>query len=108
MTYALLQDEDVVIASDRRWLDDITARRYEVVCEIGRGGMSHVLLAWDRIAGRKVALKVLESTAAASVEGRERFRREALITADADHPHIVPCYEFLCRGPRAVAVMRYV
>ena len=67
-----------------------------------------MLLAWDRTGARKVALKMLTAGWEASIEERERFRREALITAEADHPHIVPCYGFVSRGPRAVAVMRYV
>ena len=96
------------VDADREWLDQVTERRYEVLREIGRGGMSRVLLAWDRTQGRKVALKMLTAGCEASIEERERFRREALITAEADHPHIVPCYGFVCQGPRAVAVMRYV
>ncbi len=108
MMSAVLQSDDLAVESDRRWLAEASAGRYEVLGEIGRGGMSRVFLGWDRAAGRKVALKVLAPSLAASIEGRERFRREALITARADHPHIVPCYEFVRRGPWAVAVMRYV
>ena len=100
--------KDFELESDQQWLDEVTERRYEVLREIGQGGMSRVLLAWDRTAGRKVALKMLTAGREASIEERERFRREALITAEADHPHIVPCYGFVCRGPRAVAVMRYI
>jgi serine/threonine protein kinase len=100
--------DNLALEPDRRWVAEATAGRYEVLHEIGRGGMSRVLLAWDRTGAREVALKLLSSGPAASLEGRERFRREALITARANHPHIVPCYEFVCRGSRAMAVMRYV
>src|SRR5262245_40647983 len=109
MTTALLCDDGVLAHdADLRWIHEATARRYEVVREIGRGGMGRVLLAWDRTVGRHVALKLLASGPAATLEERERFRREALITADANHPHIVPCFAFVCRHSRAMAVMRYV
>lgn len=84
------------------------AGRYEVVRPIGRGGMGHVWLAWDRMVGREVALKVLDPDLASSVENRERFRREALIAARFPHPHVVQCFEFRCDRETAVAVMRYV
>lgn len=109
MTIALLHDDGVLAhEADQQWISDATFGRYEAIREIGRGGMSRVLLAWDRTAGRNVALKLLAHGAAASVADRERFRREALITAQANHPHIVPCFEFVCRGAQAMAVMRYV
>jgi len=109
MVSTVLQgDKDPSLDQDREWLTKVTNGRYEVVREIAQGGMSRVLLGLDLMLGRPVALKVLSSVSSANVEGRERFRREALITAKADHPHIVPCYDFICDGARAVAVMRYV
>ena len=101
-------DKDPSLDQDRQWLAKVTHGRYEVVREIAQGGMSRVLLGLDLMLGRAVALKVLGSVPSGTVEGRERFRREALITAKADHPHIVPCFDFICDGSRAVAVMRYV
>jgi len=82
--------------------------RYEVERIIARGGMSVVLLAFDRLDGRQVALKLLDPKQGASIENRERFRREALISARLAHPHIVPCHDFLHRDNLAVAVMRYI
>lgn len=82
--------------------------RYQVVRPLARGGMSIVLLGYDRREGRQVALKLLEPTQGSAVENRERFRREALISAQLDHPNIVPCYEFLYQNRLALAVMRYV
>ena len=101
-------DEDPNLEANRQWLAEATEGRYEVIREIAQGGMGFVLLGWDRTLQREVALKILGPGPAATVEGRERFRREALITARANHPNIVPCYEFVCRDNRAVAVMRYV
>ncbi len=109
MTSSALQtDKAPASDADCQWLAGATGGRYDVIREIARGGMSNVLLAWDHEAGRQVALKVLGSNHAASVEGRERFRREALIISRADHAHIVPCYDFVCQGNGAVAVTRYI
>jgi len=64
---------------------------YDLVAELGRGGMGVVYEARDRRLGRRVALKVL-----ASVAGDERalarFRREATTMAALDHPGIVEVY----------------
>ena len=100
--FAFPTGQDPASEYDSQWLAEATGGRYDVIREIARGGMSFVVLAWDREARRQVALKVLGSNHAASVEGRERFRREALIIARADHPHIVPCYDFVCRGNGAM------
>jgi serine/threonine protein kinase len=85
-----------------------TRQRYAVEREIGRGGMSRVYLAWDRQAARQVAIKLLLQGPHTSLADRERFRREALIAARLEHPHIVPCHEFVCVDGLALAVMRYV
>jgi len=63
--------------------------RYEVVREIGHGGMSTVYLADDAQLARHVAVKVLSPDLAAVV-GRERFLREITIASRLSHPHIVP------------------
>jgi serine/threonine-protein kinase len=85
-----------------------THHRYAVSREIGRGGMSRVYLAWDRQASRQVAIKLLLQGPHTSLADRERFRREALIAARLEHPHIVPCHEFVCGDGLALAVMRFV
>ncbi|HEX4561793.1 MAG TPA: serine/threonine-protein kinase [Gemmatimonadales bacterium] len=96
------------LSYERARLTEALGHRYDVVRELGQGGMSRVFLGWDRLESRRVALKVLRPGLAASVEDRERFRREALIAGRLNHPNIVPCYEFILRGETAVAVMRYV
>ena len=62
---------------------------YEVIAQIGAGGMGEVYLAKDTRLHRKVAIKVLRPELAASV-GAERFLREIGIAARLAHPHIVP------------------
>jgi serine/threonine-protein kinase len=65
-------------------------------------------LAFDRLEGKQVALKLLDPRQGASIENRERFRREALISARLAHPHLVPCHDFHHRDNLAMAVMRYI
>ncbi len=74
-------------ASDR--LTSALADRYTIERAIGRGGMATVYLAEDRRYGRQVAVKVLKPDLAAAV-GPERFLREIRITAQLNHPHILP------------------
>ncbi|KAF0246246.1 MAG: serine/threonine protein kinase [Planctomycetota bacterium] len=72
--------------------------RYEFREEIARGGLGRVLDALDRDLGRDVAVKLtLDGLRADDVE---RFVREARLTAQLDHPNIVPVYDFGVR-PRA-------
>jgi serine/threonine protein kinase len=68
--------------------------QYQVVREIGRGGMGVVFLARDVALHRLVAIKVLRYEFTSSEEHRERFRREARMTARLSHPNIVPVYTF--------------
>lgn len=66
---------------------------YEVSAEIGRGGMAVVYEARDPKLGRTVALKVLPFSSALNEISVLRFRHEAQILAQIDHPNIVPVYE---------------
>jgi tetratricopeptide (TPR) repeat protein/TolB-like protein len=63
--------------------------RYEVVREIGRGGMATVFLAREHKHAREVVIKVLNPLVA-RLCGAERFQREVFIAATLSHPHIVP------------------
>ncbi len=65
---------------------------YEVLAELGRGGMAAVYLAHDLALDRKVAIKVMFPEMFAAVGGVERFQREARTAASLTHPHIVPIY----------------
>jgi serine/threonine-protein kinase len=62
---------------------------YTVSEEMGGGGMSRVFLAHDATLDRDVVVKVLRVSLAAAVSV-ERFRREIMVSAGLQHPHIVP------------------
>ncbi|HEY4215948.1 MAG TPA: serine/threonine-protein kinase [Gemmatimonadaceae bacterium] len=93
---------------------------FQIVREIGRGGMGVVFLARDIALHRLVAIKVLRREFASSEEHRERFRREARMTARLSHPNIVPVHSFgevardatlaplALREPLVFIVMKYV
>ena len=68
------------------------AGRYTVEREIGAGGMATVYLAHDLKHNRKVALKVLLPELAALL-GAERFLKEIEVTANLQHPHILPLFD---------------
>lgn len=66
--------------------------RYELLSELGRGGMGVVYRARDRLLERDVAVKLLPVEGLAA-EGVERFRREMRTVARFDHPGIVPVHD---------------
>ncbi len=68
-------------------------RDYELLGEIGRGGMSVVFKARQRSLDRIVALKLLRSGEYSDKEERRRFRREAQAVARLQHPNIVQIHE---------------
>src|SRR5439155_13652794 len=66
--------------------------RYEVIRELGRGGMGVVYLGRDPLLERDVALKMIGSNEL-TPELRYRFLREARVIAKMDHPAIVSVYD---------------
>ncbi|MBY0491819.1 MAG: serine/threonine-protein kinase [Gemmatimonadaceae bacterium] len=68
------------------------ADRYELLRELGAGGMATVYLARDVRHAREVAIKVLHPELAA-VLGAERFLSEIRTTASLQHPHILPLFD---------------
>ncbi len=84
------------------------ASEYEVLEELGRGGMALVYRAKDRQLEREVAVKVLPFTLAFDAEFVERFQREARTSAQLEHPNIIPIYRVGRSGRVIYFVMKYL
>ncbi len=104
----------MTLSTQRPTLDDLAALRqalqgqYSVERELGRGGMGIVVLARDERLDRQVALKVLPPALADVAETRERFLREARMSAKLSHPNIVPTYRADDIGGFAFFAMGFV
>lgn len=80
---------------------------YTILSAIGRGGMGLVYRARDTRLDRQVAIKCLRSELF-EAHYRERFKREALLLAKLNHPHIVQIYDYLETETQLALVMEYV
>ncbi|GJG85267.1 hypothetical protein tb265_04480 [Gemmatimonadetes bacterium T265] len=86
-----------------------TQGEYEVLREIGRGGMAAVYLAWDRELARYVAIKVLLPELAHHPTMSQRFLQEARTAANLDdHPSVVRVYRAKESEGLRYFVMKYV
>src|SRR3954471_8654992 len=72
---------------------------YEILEELGRGGMAVVYRAREKALDREVAIKVLPSRLAIDGGFVERFEHEARTAAKLEHPNIVPIYRVGRAGP---------
>ena len=81
---------------------------YDVVAELGRGGMAVVYLASEKQLEREVAIKVLRAALAADDEFVERFKHEARTAGKLEHPNIVPIYRVGQSGHVIYFVMKYL
>ncbi len=82
--------------------------RYEVIAELGRGGMATVYRAYDPSFDREVAVKVLPREFLHDPQFRERFQREIKTIAQLEHPVIVPVYDVGEHDGQPYFVMRYM
>ncbi len=71
-----------------------TIGRYHILDETASGGQGSVYKAWDPSSGRVIALKTLLPSAADDVNAVERFRREARLTEELDHPNVVRVLDY--------------
>jgi serine/threonine-protein kinase len=81
---------------------------YELLEELGRGGMGIVYKARHRRLGRLVALKMIRRGDQATPADLARFQTEIRAAARLDHPNVVPVYEAGEHGGQAYFTMRYV
>jgi serine/threonine protein kinase len=84
------------------------AAEYDIIEELGRGGMAMVYRAKDRQLEREVAVKVLPFSLAFDTEFVERFQREARTAAQLEHPNIIAIYRVGRSGRVIYFVMKFL
>ena len=89
-------------------LRDATLGEYEILAELGRGGMATVFLAHDIQLDRKVAIKVMNPQLVAGEGMVERFKLEARTAAGLSHPHIIPIYAVRQTDDLLYFVMKFI
>lgn len=82
--------------------------RYEIIRNIGEGGMANVYLGYDEILDRKVAIKILRGDLANDEKFVRRFQREALSASSLSHPNIVEMYDVGEDDGMYYIVMEYI
>lgn len=82
--------------------------RYEVISELGHGGMGVVYKASDPKMDRLVAIKVMTAVSPGHEEFQERFLREARAIAKMQHPNIVVVHDFGYHNGAPYIAMEYV
>jgi tetratricopeptide (TPR) repeat protein len=81
---------------------------YEIISELGRGGMGVVYLARQCSLNRRVALKMLPAGAGSDLASRIRFRTEAEAVARLQHPSVVQIHEIRELDGRPFLALEYV
>jgi serine/threonine protein kinase/uncharacterized protein YecT (DUF1311 family) len=92
---------DVDFPSDLRSLES----EYELIRELGQGGMAAVYLARHRATGRLVAIKAIRARYLDDADAIKRFAREARTVAGLDHPNIIKTEAIRQIDDRAVAIV---
>lgn len=86
----------------------VLGNRYEIISEIGSGGMARVYKAKDRYLQRTIAIKVLKDEFKEDNEFLKRFDTEAQAAANLTHPNIVQIYDVGRDNDQYYIVMEYV
>ena len=81
---------------------------YEIITQVGSGGMATVYQAYHERLDRQVAIKIMHDTFVQDGTFLERFQREARIVARLEHPHIVPVYDYDEYAGKPYFVMKYI
>lgn len=81
---------------------------YQIVEQLGQGGMATVYKAYHPQLDRFVAIKVMHQNFLEDSNFRSRFEREAQIVARLEHPHIVPTYDFNQHHGQPYLVMKLI
>lgn len=89
-------------------IGDLLGNRYEIISQLGGGGMALVYKARDTLLNRPVTVKILRPEYTSDEEFVSRFRKEAQAVAKLSHPNIVSVYDVGQEGNTHYIVMEYV
>ena len=89
-------------------LMEATAGEYEILGELGRGGMAIVYIASDLSLNRRVAIKTMLPELIGKATMVQRFKREAQMAAGLSHPHIVQIHSVKETKKIVYFVMKYI
>lgn len=104
-----INDEDVTIRQSILKSDYLSSiGKYNIISEIGKGGMGTVYLALDPQLNRQVALKVIPQNIYFNTDFTNLFKREINILASLEHPAIVPIYNADEENGRLYYTMKYI
>ena len=92
-TPAVAKVAGVIEAETKHLERGLNFGHYEIIEQIGEGGMGEVYLAKDTRLNRQVALKLLAAHISEDENRASRFRQEAFATSALNHPNIVTIYE---------------
>ncbi len=81
---------------------------YDIIDQVGQGGMGIVYEAYQRSTGRRVAIKFIRESMAARPTAKRRFEREISLIARLEHPNIVAVIDSGAYHGRDYCVMEYV
>src|SRR5512136_838037 len=81
---------------------------YEILAPLGAGGMGEVFRARDTRLQRDVAIKVLPAGTAGGADTERRFRAEAVLLSQLNHPHVATVFDFDRSDDRAYLAMELV
>ncbi len=81
---------------------------YQILEQLGQGGMATVFKAYHPALDRDIAIKVLHPAFTEDKNFLARFQREARVVAKLDHPNIVPIFDFAEHEGRPYLVMKYI
>jgi len=100
--------ETLEAAREELTTGSIFAGRYQIIEELGRGGMGRVYRALDKKLNEEVALKLVRPEIAADRSTLERFHNELKLARKISHPHVGRMYELMEEKGSHFITMEYV
>ena len=98
-------DDNETVRTPKR---EVVFDRYELLSELGKGGMGVVWLALDRELNSRVALKFLREEMTSEADALKELKGEVIINRDLSHPNIIKTYDFVTNGRVSAISMEYV